>query len=268
MCDLWRFTTSTRTPVGAVPAQVAAARERLRQQSTPVSRLKLYNAGSFFDAGAVPVSDYAAIAEQLSGLEHVIVESHPALIGPRVDDLLAALRHAAGATAPPSLEVAVGLETAHPSALEQLNKRMTLAQFAEATRTLHRRAIDVRAFVLVGVPFIAPGEQDAWLLRTLEYAFALGVSVVSLVPTRSGNGALDVLSHDGIFAEPSLADLERSANLAVGLFAPRGRVFVDVWDLERFSRCPHCLDARRARLRAMNVTQTVSPILSCRRCRS
>ncbi len=45
--------------------------------------MKLYNAGSFFDPRAVPESDYDDIAAQLVGLERVIVESHPALIGAR-----------------------------------------------------------------------------------------------------------------------------------------------------------------------------------------
>ena len=47
--------------------------------------VKLYNASNFFDPRAVPESDYDAIAEQLSGLDRVIVESHPSLVGPRVD---------------------------------------------------------------------------------------------------------------------------------------------------------------------------------------
>ena len=43
----------------------------------PVSRVKLYNAGSFFDPNAVPREDHAAIASRLEGFERVVVESHP-----------------------------------------------------------------------------------------------------------------------------------------------------------------------------------------------
>ena len=79
---------------GAIPAQVAAARSAVRDEPVPVTGMKLYNAGSFFDPRAVPEADYDAVAEALAGLSRVIVESHPALVGPRVDRLLAALdRH-------------------------------------------------------------------------------------------------------------------------------------------------------------------------------
>ena len=53
--------------------------------------MKLYNAGSFFDPRAVPDADYDGVAAALAGLSRVIVESHPALVGPRVDRLLDAL---------------------------------------------------------------------------------------------------------------------------------------------------------------------------------
>ena len=65
MCDLWRYTTTTDTPPGAIPAQVAAARERLRRERPPVAHLKLYNAGSFFDSRAVPEEDYEAVAAEV-----------------------------------------------------------------------------------------------------------------------------------------------------------------------------------------------------------
>src|SRR6478752_2544895 len=37
MCDLWRFTTRADTPVGAIPAQVAAARAAVRDQPIAVT---------------------------------------------------------------------------------------------------------------------------------------------------------------------------------------------------------------------------------------
>ena len=58
MCDLWKHTTEIDTPPGAIPEQIAAARDELRELRSAVTALKLYNAGSFFDPRAVPVSDY------------------------------------------------------------------------------------------------------------------------------------------------------------------------------------------------------------------
>ena len=77
MCDLWQNTLTETVPVGAIPAQIDYALARL-----PSARhIKLYNSGSFFDPHAIPPADYAPIAARLVSFEHVIVESHPALVG-------------------------------------------------------------------------------------------------------------------------------------------------------------------------------------------
>src|ERR1700724_3665437 len=102
MCDLWQYTITTGTPAGAIPAQITAARLALDQQRDNVTRIKLYNAGSFFDPLAVPEGDYDDIAGQLGGLVRVIVESHPALIGDRVDRFLEALNRRRAASGVPA----------------------------------------------------------------------------------------------------------------------------------------------------------------------
>ena len=96
MCDLWRFTTRADTPAGAIPAQIRSARQLWRSQGEVVTRVKLYNASNFFDPRAVPVSDYGDIAAAINDevVEQVIVESHPLLIGERVERFIEALdRH-------------------------------------------------------------------------------------------------------------------------------------------------------------------------------
>jgi radical SAM enzyme (TIGR01210 family) len=271
MCDLWRYTIEQDTPVGAIPAQIAAARAALRVQETrenappsssAISVMKLYNAGSFFDPRAVPESDYDDIAAQLTGLERVIVESHPALIGARVDRFLDALaRQCARAdqSGSPRLEVAMGLETAHPVALERLHKRITLERFAEAAVQLRRRDVALRVFLLISPPFIPADQQDAWLMRSVDFAFECGASVVSLIPTRGGNGAMEVLAAEGQFRAPSLHDIERGFEAAL-TYADRGRVLVDLWDLERFGAGDEPdFAARLERLKMMNIEQRVLP---------
>ena len=258
MCDLWQYTTVTDTPVGAIAAQVAAARSALRAERVPVTAMKLYNAGSFFDARAVPEDDYDGVAAAVAGLSRVIVESHPTLIlrgGRRLDRLLLALDHHGSTAGVAALEVAMGLETAHPSALDRLHKRFTLDQFARAASALADRGVALRVFLLIAPPFVPAGEQDAWLQRSLDAAFACGASVVSLVPTRPGNGAMETLADAGWFRKPTLDDIERSAAIALAHAAGRGRVFVDLWDIERFTDSSDCASARRDRLHAMNLEQ-------------
>lgn len=267
MCDLWTHTTPDDTAAGAVSAQLAAARNALSAGSTPVTQIKLYNAGSFFDPHAVPERDYDAVAARLDGFERVIVESHPSLIGPRVDRFLDALRrHASGRSSPIALEVAVGLETAHPVALERLNKRMTTADVEAAAAGLHMRGIALRVFLLISPPFIAREEQDEWLLHSIKLALSSGATAISLIPMRAGNGAMDALAADGLFHPPRLADVERSFDLALGRAAGRARVFVDLWDLDRLIECTACFERRRARLHAMNLGQRVLPYVDCGHC--
>ena len=90
------------------------------------------------------------------------------------------------------------------------------------------------------------GEQDEWLLRSVDAAFACGASVVSLVPTRPGNGAMEALADGRTFRAPDLDDIERSFALALDHARGRGRVFVDLWDLERFADLPRPASRRGA----------------------
>jgi radical SAM enzyme (TIGR01210 family) len=264
MCDLWKHTIEQDTPPGALAIQLDDVLKALGPDRAGATHVKLYNAGSFFDPRAVPEQDYDAIAARVAGFARVIVESHPALVGPRLSRFQAALARAAAGAAVPRLEIAMGLETAHPQALRLLHKGFSLDQFREAARRVRRLGADVRVFLLVGVPFIPSPQQDEWIARSIAVAFDCGASVVSLIPTRSGNGALETLQAAGRFERPSLADVERALERALPVAA--GRVFADLWDLRSFAACPACFDARRERLRVMNLEQRVLPSVVCTQC--
>ncbi len=253
MCDLWTSTLPGDTPRGAIPAQIRAALAEL----APARRIKLYNAGSFFDPRAIPPDDDGEIADLLAGFDRVVVESHPALVNARC--VAFADRLGSG-----RLEVAMGLETVHPEVLARLNKGMSLDGFREAAERLSANGIGLRAFVLVGLPWVAPSDQLAWVREAIVFAFACGAGVVSLIPTRAGNGAMDALSEQGAFAPPELGLLE--AALETGLALERGRVFADLWDLERLSACGECFNPRRERLAAMNRRQRAELPIRCGGC--
>jgi radical SAM enzyme (TIGR01210 family) len=253
MCDLWQNTLEETVPAGAVPEQIRQALASL----PPARRIKLYNAGSFFDPKAIPQGDHAAIVELCAPFERVIVESHPALVAEACFEL--ATRLGKG-----RLEVAMGLETAHPEILKRLNKGMTVEDFERAARALVDRDIAVRAFVLVGLPYVTPSESRAWCGESVRRALDAGAGVVSLIPTRAGNGALDALVASGDFAPPTLSLLEACLADALGL--GRGRAFADLWDLERLANCPACFGKRVKRLRRMNLAQEIARPLSCSSC--
>lgn len=262
MCDLWRHTAPR--PAETIPDQIARL---LAELGAPALRqLKLYNAGSFFDLGALPRAAWPEVARLVAGAERVIVECHPRLVGPAVPAFREELARAAAPVAAPRLEVALGLETAHAATLARLNKGMTLDDFRRAGGFLRRHGVDVRAFVLVQPPFEPPETAVAAAVESVGFAARAGAQVVTLIPTRGGNGAMEALAVAGLFAPPTLATIERTFAAALGLAHADLRVFLDLWDLGRFAACGDCLAFRRARLERMNFSQRVGPPVFCPVC--
>jgi radical SAM enzyme (TIGR01210 family) len=249
ICDLWKNTTDVQVPVGAIPEQIEFALERL-----PAARhIKLYNSGNFFDPQAIPWRDHDAIASRVGAFENVIVENHPRFCTAeclRFRDRLGT-----------SLEIAIGLETVHPVVLPALNKRMGVEDFDRAVKFLVGHGIAVRAFILLRLPFLDDEESLTWAIRSIEHAFSVGVSCCAVIPTRSDNGIMEQLQSRGHFSPPSLGLLERV--LVAGLALRSGRVFVDLWDSERLTRCPSCAASRIQRLGRMNLSQLAEPDVIC-----
>ena len=267
-CDLWKNTLNEAVAPGAIPHQI---REALR--TLPAARaVKLYNAGSFFDPHAIPPLDDDEIAFAVRSFERVIVESHPTyLTGAHADRCLRFRDRLAG-----RLEVAIGLETAHPRVLERLNKRMTLDSFRRAAEFLRREDIALRVFILLSPPFMPKEEDVDWACRSIDEAIACRASVCAIIPTRAGNGAMETLGD--AYRVPSLAALEQVVEHGLSAFAsgetcrgmhreprltqPGVRVFADLWDIERFFTC-ECSPRRAARLRLMNREQRVPEPVAC-----
>lgn len=251
MCDLWRNTTHERVPAGAIPAQIEFALSQMPR----AAQVKLYNSGSFFDPNAIPSADMPEIARQVLGFDRVIVECHPALVGPECGRFSTSVRG--------RLEVAMGLETVHPEAMEKLNKRMTRESFAQASAALREMEIGLRVFVLVNPAFVPSSEGPLWVERSIDFALECGATVISLIPTRKGNGALDDLERQSHFAEPQINELEAAQDYGIRTAAGRARIFADLWDLRRFSKCPKCFEARERRLHQMNLGQMLLPRVAC-----
>ncbi|MEE2947194.1 MAG: radical SAM protein [Verrucomicrobiota bacterium] len=260
MCDLWQNTLDETVQTGAIIEQIDHALVEAEKEIGSLAKLhqiKLYNAGSFFDDKAIPSTEDDAIAKRLAKFGRIIVESHPALVGDRCirfRDRLAG-----------RLEVALGLETVHPEALEKLNKRVTVDQFRTAADFLTQNKMDLRAFVLIQPPFTPREDSVEWAKRSVDFSQDCGATVTALIPTRTGNGAVDRLAAAGQFTEPTLGQLEEVLDYGVG--QERSRVFADLWDLRRFSSCPACFPARQDRLTKQNQTQQIEPRITCPSCR-
>ena len=249
VCDLWRRTLDAPTPRGVIPRQIRFALTRLRS----ATHLKLYNSGNFFDRRAIPQEDWPAIAQLARPFAHVTVENHPRLCDDRCERFKGMLTG--------SFEIALGLETIHPLVLPRLNKQMTLDDFDRAVERLLGGGIAIRAFILLRPPFLDESEGVEWAIKSIAHAFSRGVTCCAVIPTRAGNGIMEQLQAEGHFSPPRLVSLETV--LDQGLDMKRGRVFVDLWDAQRFADCPRCAEARIQRLKRMNLSQVWETSVRC-----
>ena len=241
-CDLWKWTTNEPTLAGALSAQI---KDVLTRCERPLpERLKLYNASNFFDRRAVPLEDLPALAALAAPFAGVTVESHVNTIGPST---LAFAELLAG-----RLEVGVGLETVHPVAAKELNKRLDLDRFDRAAYFLAENNVDLRVFVLLGAPYVPLEETVSWTTRSVEHAVRLGAAVISIIPVRGGNGEIERLQALGKFAPPTLSQLEDALDDCARFTG--AVVTVDLWDIDRLSVCATCRGARVARLARINLT--------------
>ena len=253
-CDLWRWAIDGPTPAGALPRQMADALASIH--GARPDRIKLYNASNFFDARAVPVVDHAAIAALCTPFAGVTVESHASTIGPRVVDFTRRLDG--------RLEVAIGLESIHPTAIAKTGKRMTLDRFDRAAEFLLANGIDLRVFVLVGAPFVPHEASLEWAVRTVAHAASRGAALVSLIPVRGGNGELERLEAIGEFTRPALRDVEDTLDACVQVGG--AVITADLWDVDRFSSCDACRAERVHRLARINETGQSEPRVACSTC--
>ncbi|HKK46089.1 MAG TPA: hypothetical protein VJ964_11250 [Balneolaceae bacterium] len=253
MCDLWKNTLKNPVNRGDIPKQIDYALNHLPKGDV----VKLYNSGNFFDRKAIPPEDYQSIAKRLYDYEQVIIENHPKLCDKSCAEFQNMLNG--------NLEIAMGLETIHPEVLPKLNKQITKDDFKEAASFLRDHGISSRAFLLLNPPYLTdPDENIEWTIRSVEFAFDCGVSACSIIPTRDGNGAMEKLHEKGQYLPPAIGALEKAFEQALNLNS--GRIFVDLWDLKRFSTCTHCFNKRKDRLHQMNLDQKIRPGIKCDYC--
>lgn len=264
-CDLWMHTLPGPTPRGALPEQLRIALSEAAEEpeavegaespGRPGRAIKLYNASNFFDDRSVPPEDDRALADLCAPFDRVTVETHSRLLGDRAERF--------GASLDGRLEVALGLETTHPSVFPRLNKGMTLPDFDRAVGWARERGIGIRAFILVGLPWVAPAEFATWAARATDHAAGIGVDRVSLIPLRRGNGALDALADRGDLSPVTLRHVEAAFERSLALAGGRMIVEVDPWDLDALGTCRKCAAPRIERLRVGNLEQALGPAPGC-----
>ncbi len=221
MCDLWQNTLLDATPQGAIATQIKTALQRRRLRQLNSDWIKLYNSGNFFDPRSIPEQDYPAIAAHCQPFSRVIVENHPRFGAQRLKrfrDLLDA-----------PLEVAVGLETVQPRWLSRLGKQMSRDDVDRYARWLRDQQVDLRIFLIVGVPGISVAEAIRWARLSVRHARQVRARHISLIPARAGHGWGGLADQLPPLSIGQLAELQRLALRDVNGAAV---LTVDTWDLE------------------------------------
>ena len=98
---------------------------------------------------------------------------------------------------------------------------MTLDDFERATTQLLEHDIFVRAFILLRTPWQSEEEGIFWAKESIDFAQSVGVECCTVIPTRPGNGTVEL-------AAPLPESLEEV--VAYGVSKNKGRVFGDTWD--------------------------------------
>ncbi len=255
MCDLWKHTLDVSTPQGAIPGQIdVALRSQNNDRSTGTKSpqwIKLYNSSNFFDPRCVPHEDWDAVATRVSRFDQVIVENHPRLVNSTVGQFASTLHG--------QLEVAMGLETVYQPAIKLLNKQMTPNDFERAAHRLQSMNVSVRSFILLQPPGMPAAIALDEVEKSLRFAGQCGSRHASIIATRGGNGIMEELAAKGRFRAPSAFALERCLDVAL-CHNPNMVVTVDLWGFESLSGiCDGCIEPRRERLTAMNLSQSILP---------
>ena len=139
---------------------------------------------------------------------------------------------------PGQLEVAIGLETVHPQRFRNSSTNVSPSPISKTQQTLFKEPRHGFAC------FFAPETSVSHRIRRrssgpnvrIDLAFDSDAGVCCIIPTRAGNGAMeDPDCASGDYAPPTLRSLETVQEY--GLSLRRGRVFGDLWDLEKFYTC-------------------------------
>jgi radical SAM enzyme (TIGR01210 family) len=204
-CNLPSLGEATALSAPRARVQIEAA---LPAEGAPPWGIKLYNGSSFFEPRSIEPAAQKLLLERAAACERIVVESRP--------EFAAAARSAADRW-PGKLEVALGLEVADDAWVIGLGKRTTASAYFAAARELREAGVQVRAFVLLGLPGLTEAAALQLCIRTLEACAARAIKSVSILPTAATTPALQRAHSNGRFQVPGMRALFAAARRAQAL---------------------------------------------------
>lgn len=225
----------------------------------------VYNDGNFFSDQELPAEArrflYNAVAA--SRCDMLTVESLPQFI------TLGILDEAASLLAPKKLSVGIGLQSAAPVVRELcVNTSFTNQQFEAVVARLQVRGCVTKVYVMVKPPFLTEAEGVADAVASVRYARSLGITSITLCPTRvSPNTVVEKLYNTGAYTPPwlwSIVEILRQthceADARVACINLRGTDFQSIHP----SNCEQCSDEVVNAIEQFNVDRDIEAITAFR----
>ncbi|MBV9022789.1 MAG: hypothetical protein JO362_03020 [Streptomycetaceae bacterium] len=248
-CTMCPFTNENNYQVagGASPESLLeqVRRTLVRTDGEPAYEvLSLYNDGSFFAPKEIPRDIQVEIARLVAGagVGRLVVESLPQFV---TEPVVARFVEALGDV---RLEIGIGLQSADDVVRETLvNTRISRVSFERALKVMAAFGVDPKIYLMVKPPFLSDGEAVTDVVQSVDYLTGLGVTGMTLCPTRvSRNTVAWELWQAGLYMPPNLWTVveairrvhERLA-VRVACVNLRGTDFESVFP----DACPKCADA-------------------------
>lgn len=186
MCGYTKDSSPISPPPTALESQFSFALQKA--QKVPVSVIKVFTSGSFFDETEIPPITRQNILKQLTklpNLRNVVFETRPEYVH---QDVLVDTKRILGDI---SLEIAIGLETSNDQIRETyIHKGFRYQDFTRAAKIIRAQDCSLRAYLLLKPPFLTEQEAIEDAITSALAAAQDGATTISINPATVHNGTL------------------------------------------------------------------------------
>jgi len=186
MCGYTKDSSPISPPPSALESQFAYALQKA--QKAPVSVIKVFTSGSFFDENEIPLTTRQNMLKQLTKLptlRNVIFETRPEYIN---QEILVDTKRILGDI---SLEIAIGLETSNDQIRETcIHKGFIYQNYVQAAKIIRSQNCSLRAYLLLKPPFLTEQEAIDDTIGSALAAVQDGATTISINPATVHNGTL------------------------------------------------------------------------------
>ncbi len=221
--------------------------------------LCVYNEGNVLNPEEIPTDQLIGMLRHMAenGVERLITESRPEYIN---ETVLTAMKDAAG---PMEIEIGIGLESANDLVRDEIFlKAMPRRGYEKAVGLLSKFGMRSLTYAILKPPFLNEAQAIEDTVATIEYAFLVGSTAVSVEPIGvEPHTVTELMYQAGVFRPAwlwsSITVARRTANLGevrIGgiQFAPRPTTMP--------ANCATCSEPVLSAIEAFNGTQDLGAL--------